>query len=243
MVELLIGGVVLYFGYYFVQGYIQAYKARGKPNRATRHYDDRPNGDPLPEGFHRHESAPKVIVDGIEIKTSSGAALTLPFKVTSTLVIERDEVFADLNRQATQARSDGDMDKAVALLQQAKQRQGDSYEDTRLALYLQHAGRFDEAMAEFEWLLHRLEQRVENDMAHTTPTRRKAFVSYGRHVIHDKARLASEREGRSDLAQFHGQLADQYEKEERKQRAAADRVERRASERRRDTKPRERKAS
>lgn len=250
MLELLIGGLVLYFGYHFVRGYLKAGKAHAKPHRSTRPHDKRANREaaapmaaqllshvdahkePLGEGFSRYESQPEVLVDGVEIKTTDGATLTLPFKVTSTLVIERDEVFADLNRQATQARSEGDMDKAVAFLKQAKQRQGDAYEDTRLALYLQHAGRFDEAMAEFDWLLNHLEQQVESALAHTTPTSRKARLAYGRQVIHNKARLVCKREGRNDLAQLHGKLTDQYEQEAHKLRTAADRAERRSSQRR-----------
>lgn len=137
---------------------------------------------------------------------------------TTSIVVGNVE-FSTLNRQATLASGKGDWAAAVQLLQQAKALQGDSYQDTRLALFLQHAGRFDEAMAEFEWLLERVESQALADFAHQQSTE-AAHLSHSAHlreVIHDKMRLACQREGRTELAQVHMRLYEQYEKEARKQ--------------------------
>ena len=66
---------------------------------------------------------------------------------------ESQNACAALNREATQAKKAGDIDRAVALLQKAKAIAGQDYDDTRLAKFLEAAGRFDEAMVEVKWLL------------------------------------------------------------------------------------------
>lgn len=66
-----------------------------------------------------------------------------------------DELSASLNREATVAKAAGDWVRAVQLLQRAKALAGESYHDTRLAKFLQYAGRAEDALAEIEWLLER----------------------------------------------------------------------------------------
>ena len=80
-------------------------------------------------------------------------SVTLTVTVTSHAAV--DEVLAALNRDATAAKREGDMARAVDLLKQAKARQGDMYQETRLAKFLQQAGRVDEALAEIQWLRDR----------------------------------------------------------------------------------------
>lgn len=79
--------------------------------------------------------------------------------ITSNLVINKDEETAELHKEATRWKREGDWDKAVAALQkaQARMRQS-SFSHTpqdwvRLPLFLQQAGRFVEAEVEFQRLL------------------------------------------------------------------------------------------
>jgi len=193
-----------------------------KPDKPLVQKDD----EVLPDGISQYKSQPQVLVDGVQIRAKDGTSVVLPLQVTSTLVVTTDEVFADLNRQATQARKEGDTDRAVELLQQAKQRQGDAYEDTRLALYLQHAGRLDESMAEFDWLLNKVDSQVENVFGHCAPIMRTKIKAHQRSKIHDKARLAAKRAGVSDLSSHHSKLAEKFAHEWESLKPAAEQAER-----------------
>lgn len=215
-----------------VQATVQTDAWRSQASQPAYAHPAQPPKTQVKKGFSRYESPPQVLMNGLEVKTTGGAQVTFPLTLTASVIVEIDEVFAALNRQATQARSDGDMDLAVDLLRQAKQRQGDDYESTRLALYLQHAGCFDEAMAEFDWLLAHVDAQVEASFQHRTPTTRKQFKALMRYKIHDKARLACKREGRSDLEEHHQQLARAYDRERLSLQAAAKRSEHEARKRR-----------
>ena len=76
---------------------------------------------------------------------------------------------AELLKLATQYKSDGDWDKAIAALRQAQAgmlASGVLYPAAtwcRLPLYLQQAGKFDEAMQEFDFLLRDLPRRARKD--------------------------------------------------------------------------------
>lgn len=197
----------------------------------TRHEAPPAMPEPVKDGYNRHESAPQVVMDGIAVRNAEGVVAAIPLTLTTTSVTEWDEVFADLNRRATKARSDGDMGLAVDLLQQAKQRQGDNYEDTRLALYLQHAGRLDESMAEFDWLLDHVDAQVETVFGHCVPIARAEIKARRRSQIHDKARLAAQRAGGSDLRKHHRKLAEKFAQECESLGPAAEQAERERRER------------
>lgn len=66
-------------------------------------------------------------------------------------IMESEEY--QLDRQATAFKKAGDWDGAIAALRQRKSLLGLRWDDLKLAKYLQQAGRFDEAMAEVQWLL------------------------------------------------------------------------------------------
>lgn len=70
-------------------------------------------------------------------------------KVTFTL----DNRVGDLNKEATAAKRAGDWVKAIRLLREAKEVEGDSYANTRLAKFLQAAGDFEGAMEEIDELI------------------------------------------------------------------------------------------
>lgn len=111
--------------------------------------------------------------------------------------------YAALNREATVAKSAGDWDQAISLLREAKAIQGDLYEDARLAKFLQQAGRFDEALAEIQWLLDRANTWAEQHFFHQPRAiRRRQQASYVART-HREAALICKREKRSDLRQHH----------------------------------------
>ncbi len=70
-------------------------------------------------------------------------------KVTFTF----DNRVGDLNKEATAAKRAGDWAKAIHLLREAKEAEGDSYANTRLAKFLQASGDFEGAMEEIEALI------------------------------------------------------------------------------------------
>lgn len=115
-----------------------------------------------------------------------------------------------LNKQATALKKAGDMDGAIAALRRAKASQGDLYEDTKLALYLQQAGRFDESMAEFAWLLTHSSDCSQAMFGHQPNSVIQAQRATWCARIHAKAQLACEREMRLDLAAEHAQRAEKY---------------------------------
>lgn len=168
-----------------------------------------------------HESAPHTLMSEITVRLTDDASVTVPLKLTSAIDFEHDEVFASLNRQATQASCNGDMAKAVELLRQAKARQGDAYADTRLALYLQQAGKFDEAMKEFEWLLSHVDGQISL-MPDEPPSRRRSLIAFRKEKIHDTARLACQRQGQLDLAGWHQDLSEMLHREARRLQSIAD---------------------
>ncbi len=127
---------------------------------------------------------------------------------------------ARLGREATDLKSSGDMDGAIQCLQEVKRLMianpnGCTVQQwLRLPLYLQQAGRFDEAMGEFQELLisppvtrdlratgHRLESRDVLDM----------LLHSDFAAIYDKMRLACSREGLMEEAERYRRLADEHD--------------------------------
>jgi len=129
----------------------------------------------------------------------------------TSVVFERDDVLADLNRRATAARDEKNWDKAIGLLQQAKRHEGQGYRDTRLAMYLQQGGRFEEAMREFEWLLSTVPYHCDMSSAPMTDAFRNYSIALEHTNIHNKIRIAASRENRADLVSKHLELCQQYQ--------------------------------
>ena len=95
-----------------------------------------------------------------------------PLRFTATLGGNESEEarrYAELNRAASEAKEHS-YDEAVELLRQAKALKGDLYEDSRLAKFLQTAGRFDEAMAEVQWLIDRAGIQAQHNAAQQSAT-------------------------------------------------------------------------
>ncbi len=130
--------------------------------------------------------------------------------VRITLEVHRDEELEELHREATAAKKAKDWDRAIDCLRKANDRAGaEDFGSMRLPLFLQQAGRFDEAMLEFKQLLAGVENFVELALAHATPTARRAAVASHRFRIYDKMRLACQREKRIEDAAHYTALYQQ----------------------------------
>lgn len=97
------------------------------------------------------------------------------------LIVGGDDETAALLREATRLADLGEWDAAIDALTAAKARMIDSpvhYPGEtwcKLALYLSRAGRFEESMAEFDWLLADLPRRARKESYMDDPSR-----SFGR---------------------------------------------------------------
>lgn len=118
------------------------------------------------------------------------------------------ERFAALNREATQATARS-YDEAVALLYEAKAIKGDYYDETRLAKFLQHAGRLDDALAEIHWLLDRVHLHLDQ-LPHLNAVQRQSLRVSTLVKIYDAARLICERAEREDLYAHYVARRDDY---------------------------------
>lgn len=106
----------------------------------------------------------------------------------------------DLLKAATQQHDAGDADTAIETLRLAYKAilQGDVFYGiltfTRLPLYLQKAGRFEEAKKEFTLLLDGATERSKREMAHQSAAIQASSVAMQHSEIYDKIRVAFERE-------------------------------------------------
>lgn len=127
-----------------------------------------------------------------------------------TFSVQHDEVFAALNRDATQAKQAGDWEAAVALLYKAKAHQGDLYHDTRLAKFLQQSGQLDEALKEIQWLVDRsstwAKSMFGDQPASVLQRQRVIWLAH----IHRDAMLICKRAKRLDLRAEHEKRRDAY---------------------------------
>lgn len=114
-----------------------------------------------------------------------------------------------LSVRATALKKAGDMEGAVAALQQRKRVLGSKHDDTRLAKFLQAAGRFDEALSEIDELIEAVPRQMRKWSLRTVlGQQRSKAEALGR--IHEIAALICKREKRADLAAQHRTKADAY---------------------------------
>lgn len=123
--------------------------------------------------------------------------MSITIGVTSS---EVDKKIAALHREATSYKIIN-WDKAVTCLQEAallmRADTGIHTCDrwTRLPVFLQQAGRFDEAMQEFEQLLKEVKPRVKKEMAHVPyPTAARYYTHVNTAQIYDKMRMVCKRQ-------------------------------------------------
>lgn len=165
----------------------------------------------------------------VETKRENGVVSyeTLPkyaggFGATISATI--DEETAELSREATKLKNAGDMDGAVQALKKVKYRTGTA--GVRLPLFLQQAGRFDEAMTEFNILLSEVDAQYAKDFSHQPEFIQRGQALHAKATIYDKLRLACKRQKlydeatkyqilRDDLREkfeAYNEVADKYQK-------------------------------
>lgn len=119
-----------------------------------------------------------------------------------------DEELMRLNREATAAKKAKDWTRAVECLRQTVAKTGET-SSLRLALFLQQAGRFDEAMTEFNQLIEDARPRAEREFSHLGPYGKRAVVASELMRIYDKMRLACQRQKLPDQVERYAKLYDQ----------------------------------
>lgn len=126
---------------------------------------------------------------------------------------ELDEKIARLHREATACKDAGDWGGAIDRLTDAvalMERSGISYPDERwlrLGIFLQQAGRFDDAMRYFERMLNDTDRRIAKESSHCSELVQRRFGHIRRAHIYDKMRLACRRQGKPEDAKNYEQLA------------------------------------
>ena len=97
---------------------------------------------------------------------------------------------------------------AIAALQKRKAIMGLQWQDDKLAKYLQAAGRFDEAMAEIQWLLDNSHAWAVALFSHQPSSVLLQQRTTRRGQINGAAALICKREKRADLQAAHERLRD-----------------------------------
>jgi tetratricopeptide (TPR) repeat protein len=139
--------------------------------------------------------------------------------LTATMVINKnpiDERIAALHREATQHK-ESNWAAAIACLQDASdlmRRHNSHYvldRWTRLPVFLQQAGRYEEAMQEFQRLLSEVKARVEKEAESVTlPSYRRKLEHQNFEHIYDKMRMVCKREKLPDKALEYQTLAEKH---------------------------------
>lgn len=164
----------------------------------------------LPQVFSRDE----VVRD--QQKQIAGAS-----RAAIDALFGRDETFyeiAELNRRATACGDAGKLDEAVACLQRVSELdkafvQSNPSNGVRLALYLQKAGRGNEAIEEMERLIATVPAAVDACMSNGKPSPasdKERFEANQYAALYDKLRLIMQREKRKSEADEYRQLAQRW---------------------------------
>jgi tetratricopeptide (TPR) repeat protein len=143
-------------------------------------------------------------------------SITIEVTESQPVFSETEQKIAELHREATHYKG-SDWDKSIACLQEAAQLMRQHHTShlmeqwLRLPLFLQQAGRFDEAMQEFEQLLSEAPAKAEKELAAyfgDAHIKCRIHLDYSR--IYDKMRLACQRQKRVDDAKKYQELYEQH---------------------------------
>lgn len=122
---------------------------------------------------------------------------------------ERSDEY-QLDRQATACKKAGDWDGAIAALYQRKALLGVQWTDTKLAKYLQQAGRLDEALAEVQWLVEHSQAWAAACFAHQSASVMQCQRAGYLVRVYGDAVLICKRAKRADLQAQYQQRQDAY---------------------------------
>lgn len=113
------------------------------------------------------------------------------FSLTSKIIINIDEERYKKERLASKLKKEGKIDKACEILYSLK----DKYNtDTRLALYLQQAGKFKESKKEFEELIYNAPLYYKIGFSHQNSEVQNGLLLHHYSTVFDKLRLTYQRE-------------------------------------------------
>lgn len=115
----------------------------------------------------------------------------------------------DLNIEATAAKRAGDWAKAIRLLREAKEIEGERYADTRLAKFLQASGDFEGAVQEIDELIRNSRAWAEAMFGHQPRSVRRRQHAGWISRIHKDAALICKR-AKDSARQAHHEL--EYER-------------------------------
>jgi len=130
---------------------------------------------------------------------------------------EKDTEISELSGQATQLYNDKEWDKAIECLRKVRvllKENTTIYPIAtwlRLPIFLQQAGRFEEAMQEFEKLLGEVDAMAARNFGHQPDFIQEMFAVLDKSVIYDKMRLACKRQKLVEEAKKYEDLSNQYE--------------------------------
>nr|WP_326528273.1 hypothetical protein [Rhodoferax sp.] len=123
-------------------------------------------------------------------------------------IVESEEY--QLDRQATALKRAGNMDGAIAALRKRKALLDMRYIDDKLAKYLQAAGRFDEAMAEIQWLLDNSHAWARTMFGHQPASVQLLQRTIRTAQVHGAASLICKRAKQPALEAEHSALSQKY---------------------------------
>ena len=123
-------------------------------------------------------------------------------------IIESEQY--QLDRQATACKKSGDWAGAIAVLQKRKALLGVHYDDFKLAKYLQAADRFDEALAEIQWLVGNSHARASALFGHQPPSVRLLQHTIHTAQVYDAAVLICKRAKKPELTAKYEASSQQY---------------------------------
>ena len=119
-----------------------------------------------------------------------------------------EEKALDLSKQIRAHKQAKDWASAAQALAQLKVLYGSAWANTEYAKVLQRAGRFDEAIAEVQWLLAHSRQQWETPgWAHLPESMKEARHQAHCAKVHDVAALICKREKRTDMERLHSEQA------------------------------------
>jgi tetratricopeptide (TPR) repeat protein len=127
-----------------------------------------------------------------------------------------------LERQATKLKSDGDMDGAIECLKKAQALRGVLRAETRLAKYLQQAGRFDEAIEEIHQMLSDSNLWAEGNFGHQPRSVRRCQQASRMARLHADGALLCKREQLRDQFIEHEKEACRWRELHKKIKTLAD---------------------
>ena len=146
----------------------------------------------------------------VHVKTPSVEATP----VEDTVIASEDSVYEEftaLHRKATELKSAKQWEEAIACLRKAKALAGPD-ECTvqrlcRLPLFLQQAGHFDEALAEFQELLDNAEAANQKEFEHQRKNVWEKFLHLRLSEIYGHMMTACKRQKRLDLLEIYSEKA------------------------------------